>query len=229
MNDLFRRFDLLVTAGPYGPASLISEVAANWSFDGPEITVPFSLTSVPAYRSVSGSRKTTAALHADDRTASGRWALLRAAQSYQGATSWHNHHPPISRMHVAAVSRIRREETLRGIQRTRPILVIVSRPRSRPLPRHADDRVPIVVLETWDITRAMPRQIVPPPPRPTPTRLFQLELARIRDEGRVLRLKAMFDRRESSRAHQSTRRSAPCTAKSRKPAVTRTGNSSLMP
>ena len=104
MHDLFGRFDLLVTAGPYGPAPLISEVAANWSFDGPEITVPFSLTSVPALSLPVGFARSGLPLamqmigpHLGD----GR--VLRAAQSYQAATSWHDRHPPMCRSGVAMV------------------------------------------------------------------------------------------------------------------------------
>ncbi len=71
---------------------------------------------------------------------------------------------------------------------------IVSRP---PLPGPDDTRLiiwPIVVLETWDITRPMPRQVVPPPAaRPTPDYLnwswheYEMRVA-------FWRLKAMFDR-----------------------------------
>jgi len=102
MHKLFGRFDLIVTAGPYGPAPLISEVAANWSFDGPEITVPFSLTSVPALSLCIGFTGSGLPLslqmigpHLDD----GR--VLRAAQSYQVETSWHDRHPPMCRSAVA--------------------------------------------------------------------------------------------------------------------------------
>ena len=104
MHDLFGRFDLLVTAGPYGPAPLISDVAANWSFDGPEITVPFSLTSVPALSLPIGFTRSGLPLamqmigpHLGD----GR--VLRAAQSYQAATSWHDRHPPMCRSDAAMV------------------------------------------------------------------------------------------------------------------------------
>jgi aspartyl-tRNA(Asn)/glutamyl-tRNA(Gln) amidotransferase subunit A len=104
MHDLFARFDLLVTAGPYAPPPLISEVAANWSFDGPEITVPFSLTSVPALSLCVGFTRGGLPLSmqmigphlGDDR-------VLRAAQSYQAATPWHEHHPLMCRSEVATV------------------------------------------------------------------------------------------------------------------------------
>jgi aspartyl-tRNA(Asn)/glutamyl-tRNA(Gln) amidotransferase subunit A len=104
MHDMFDRFDLLVTAGPYGPAPLVSELAANWSFDGPEITVPFSVTSVPALSLCIGFARTGLPLAMqiigpplDDAR------VLRAAQSYQAATSWHEQHPPMCRSEVAAV------------------------------------------------------------------------------------------------------------------------------
>jgi aspartyl-tRNA(Asn)/glutamyl-tRNA(Gln) amidotransferase subunit A len=104
MHDLFGRFDLLVTAGPYGPAPLISEVAANWSFDGPEITVPFSVTSVPALSLCVGFTRSGLPLSMQmigPHLGDGR--VLRAAQSYQAETSWHDRHPPMCRSEVAAV------------------------------------------------------------------------------------------------------------------------------
>ena len=94
MERLFDSFDLLVTAGPYGPAPLIADVAANWTFDSPEVTVPFSVTSVPALSLCIGFTRSGLPLsmqiigpHLGDG------AVLRAAQSYQSTTSWHNHHP----------------------------------------------------------------------------------------------------------------------------------------
>jgi aspartyl-tRNA(Asn)/glutamyl-tRNA(Gln) amidotransferase subunit A len=94
MERLFDRFDLLVTAGPYGPAGLIADVAANWTFDSPEVTVPFSLTGVPAMSLCTGFSRSGLPLsmqiigpHLGDA------AVLRAAQSYQSTTSWHNRHP----------------------------------------------------------------------------------------------------------------------------------------
>lgn len=94
MARLFDRFDLLVTAGPYGPAPLIADVAANWTFDKAEVTVPFSMTSVPALSLCIGFTRSGLPLsmqivgpHLGDG------AVLRAAQSYQSATSWHNRHP----------------------------------------------------------------------------------------------------------------------------------------
>jgi aspartyl-tRNA(Asn)/glutamyl-tRNA(Gln) amidotransferase subunit A len=115
MNGLFERFDLLVTAGPYGPAPLISDAAANWTFDRPEIPVPFSVTSVPALSLCIGFTRSGLPLSMQmvgPYLGDGR--VLRAAQSYQAATPWHNHHPPISRSDVATTKR--REETLRGVQ-----------------------------------------------------------------------------------------------------------------
>jgi aspartyl-tRNA(Asn)/glutamyl-tRNA(Gln) amidotransferase subunit A len=94
MQRLFDRFDLLVTAGPYGPAPLIADVAANWTFDSPEVTVPFSVTCVPALSLCIGFTRSGLPLsmqiigpHLGDG------AVLRAAQSYQATTSWHNRHP----------------------------------------------------------------------------------------------------------------------------------------
>lgn len=114
MNALFERFDLLVTAGPYGPAPLIRDVAASWSFDGPEITVPFSVTGVPALSLCTGFSRSGLPLsmqmigpHLHDA------AVLRAAQSYQAATSWHRHHPPMA---MPAQSADSREEMVRGVQ-----------------------------------------------------------------------------------------------------------------
>jgi aspartyl-tRNA(Asn)/glutamyl-tRNA(Gln) amidotransferase subunit A len=105
MHDLFDRFDLLVTAGPYAPAPLINDVAASWSFDGPEITVPFSLTSVPALSLCIGFTRSGLPLSMQmigPHLGDGR--VLRAAQSYQAATSWHERHPPMCRSEVVTVS-----------------------------------------------------------------------------------------------------------------------------
>jgi aspartyl-tRNA(Asn)/glutamyl-tRNA(Gln) amidotransferase subunit A len=94
MERLFDSFDLLVTAGPYGPAPLTADVAANWTFDSPEVTVPFSVTSVPALSLCIGFTRSGLPLsmqiigpHLGDG------AVLRAAQSYQSITPWHNRHP----------------------------------------------------------------------------------------------------------------------------------------
>jgi|RhiMetdeSRZDD1v2_1073273.scaffolds.fasta_scaffold01552_26 aspartyl-tRNA(Asn)/glutamyl-tRNA(Gln) amidotransferase subunit A len=115
MHALFGRCDLLVTAGPYAPAPLISEVAASRTFDAPEITVPFSLTSVPALSLCIGFTPSGLPLsmqmigpHLGDHR------VLRAAHGYQAATSWHNHHPPMSRSDVATQGD--RKESRRGIQ-----------------------------------------------------------------------------------------------------------------
>jgi aspartyl-tRNA(Asn)/glutamyl-tRNA(Gln) amidotransferase subunit A len=94
IKRLFDCFDLLVTAGPYGPAPLTADVAANWTFDSPEVTVPFSVTSVPALSLCIGFTRSGLPLsmqiigpHLGDG------AVLRAAQTYQSTTSWHNRHP----------------------------------------------------------------------------------------------------------------------------------------
>jgi aspartyl-tRNA(Asn)/glutamyl-tRNA(Gln) amidotransferase subunit A len=114
MNALFERFDLLVTAGPYGPAPLMSEVMANWTFDGPEITVPFSVTGVPALSLCVGF--TQAGLPLSMQIIGPRLgdaAVLRAAQSYQAATSWHTRHPPMSSNPCQPTVA---KEMLRGVQ-----------------------------------------------------------------------------------------------------------------
>ena len=105
MHDLFDGSICSSPPGPYGPAPLIGEVAANWSFDGPEITVPFSLTSVPALSLCVGFTRSGLPLSMQmigPHLGDGR--VLRAAQSYQSATSWHDRHPPMCRSEVAAVS-----------------------------------------------------------------------------------------------------------------------------
>lgn len=94
MQRLFDRFDLLVTAGPYGPAPLIADVAANWTFDSPEVTVPFSVTCVPALSLCIGFTRSGLPLSMQIiGPHQGDGAVLRAAQSYQSTTSWHNRHP----------------------------------------------------------------------------------------------------------------------------------------
>ena len=94
MERLFDRFDLLVTAGPYGPAPLIADVAANWTFDRAEVTVPFSVTSVPALSLCIGFTRSGLPLSMQIiGPHQGDGAVLRTAQSYQSTTSWHNRHP----------------------------------------------------------------------------------------------------------------------------------------
>jgi aspartyl-tRNA(Asn)/glutamyl-tRNA(Gln) amidotransferase subunit A len=97
MRRLLTRCDALVTAGPYGPAPLLSDAAADWRFNRPEITVPFSLTGFPAISICIGFTRTglplsmqVAAAPFDEAT------VLRVAHAYEQATRWHMRHPPLS-------------------------------------------------------------------------------------------------------------------------------------
>ncbi len=95
IDALFDDFDVLVTAGPPGP-NLAADVAANWSFDRAEITVPFSLAGVPAISLCIGFTAVGLPLSMQIiGPQSGDRAVLRAAQAYQLATSWHRRRPPL--------------------------------------------------------------------------------------------------------------------------------------
>src|SRR3954470_7863738 len=72
---------------------------------------------------------------------------------------------------------------------------VVNRPRLAPSDDMRLIAWPIVVLETWDIARAMPRQIVPPPAaRPVPD-YFNWSWHEYEMRVAFWRLKAMLDRR----------------------------------
>jgi aspartyl-tRNA(Asn)/glutamyl-tRNA(Gln) amidotransferase subunit A len=90
----FDSVDVLVTAGPYGPAPLLADVAASCTFDQPEITVPFSLTRVPALCLCIGFTEAKMPLAMQVAGPPGGDALvLQVAHAYQGATTWHSRHP----------------------------------------------------------------------------------------------------------------------------------------
>lgn len=95
LDGLFADYNVLVTAGPRGP-DLAVDVAANWTFDRPEITVPFSVAGIPAICLPIGF--SAAGLPLSMQIVGPRFgdrAVLRAAQAYQTATNWHNRHPPL--------------------------------------------------------------------------------------------------------------------------------------
>jgi len=94
ITRLFERFDLLVTAGPYGPAPLLDDAVASRAFDQPEITVPFSLTRLPALClciGFTGEGLPLSLLIVGPP--GGDAAVLRAGHAYQSATAWHRSHP----------------------------------------------------------------------------------------------------------------------------------------
>lgn len=96
MAGLFTPFDILIAAGPPGPA-LLADAAADMTFDRPEITVPFSVAGVPAISLCIGF--TAAGLPLAMQIVGpklGDRAVLRAAHAYQTATRWHERHPPLA-------------------------------------------------------------------------------------------------------------------------------------
>jgi aspartyl-tRNA(Asn)/glutamyl-tRNA(Gln) amidotransferase subunit A len=96
IDRLFERFDLLVTAGPYGPAPLLQTVADNWVFDAPEVTVPFSLTRIPALCLPIGFTRSGLPLSMQIvGPRLGDRAVLLAGYAYQSMTGWHCRHPAV--------------------------------------------------------------------------------------------------------------------------------------
>lgn len=87
-------FDVLVTAGPYGPAPRLADVAADMVFNKPEITAPFNVTGFPALTLPMGFAPDGLPLSLqivgkpfDEAT------VLRVAHAYEQATDWHRRHP----------------------------------------------------------------------------------------------------------------------------------------
>jgi aspartyl-tRNA(Asn)/glutamyl-tRNA(Gln) amidotransferase subunit A len=97
MAGLFEQVDLLVTGGPHGPAPLLQTVVENWVFDAPEMTVPFSLTRMPALCLPIGFTPTGLPLSMQIiGPRLGDHAVLRAGHAYQSVTAWHERRPAIA-------------------------------------------------------------------------------------------------------------------------------------
>jgi aspartyl-tRNA(Asn)/glutamyl-tRNA(Gln) amidotransferase subunit A len=94
MTAAMAPFDVLVTAGPYGPAPRLADVAADMVFNKPEITGPFNVTGFPALTLPMGFAPDGLPLSLqivgkpfDEAT------VLRVAHAYEQATDWHRRHP----------------------------------------------------------------------------------------------------------------------------------------
>jgi aspartyl-tRNA(Asn)/glutamyl-tRNA(Gln) amidotransferase subunit A len=94
MAAVMSRCDVLITAGPYGPAPRLVDVAADMTFNRPEITGPFNVTGFPALTLCIGFTPDGLPLSMqivgkpfDEAT------VLRAAHAYEQATDWHHRRP----------------------------------------------------------------------------------------------------------------------------------------
>lgn len=96
MKAAMQAFDVLVTAGPFGPPPRRVDADADWTFNKPEITVPFSMTGFPALSICNGflesglpSSMQIVARPFDEAM------VLRVAHAFEQATSWHERRPPV--------------------------------------------------------------------------------------------------------------------------------------
>src|SRR5690606_38361177 len=96
MAKLMETCDVLVTAGPLGPPPRLVDVSADWTFNKPEITVPFSLTGFPAISICNGflAGGFSSSLQIASRPL-GDATVLRVAHAFEQATPWHTRRPPI--------------------------------------------------------------------------------------------------------------------------------------
>ncbi len=96
MTALMQAFDVLVTAGPFGPPPRLVDADADWTFNKPEITVPTSLTGFPTLSICNGflesglpSSMQIVARPFEETT------LLRVAYAFERATPWYERRPPV--------------------------------------------------------------------------------------------------------------------------------------
>jgi aspartyl-tRNA(Asn)/glutamyl-tRNA(Gln) amidotransferase subunit A len=96
MNDIYARYDVLVTAGPYGPAPRLDahDTIAFWR--GASIATPFDVTGGPALAQCNGFSDSGLPLSLQvigrpfDET-----TVLRVADAYEKATAWRARRPDL--------------------------------------------------------------------------------------------------------------------------------------
>jgi len=94
MKPIYEAYDLLVTAGPYGPAPRLDSHSTIGFWQKPSITTPFDVTGGPALSLCNGFSESGLPLalqiigHPFDET-----TVLRVADCFEKATPWHQRHP----------------------------------------------------------------------------------------------------------------------------------------
>ena len=113
MQPLFEKFDVLVTAGTYGPAPKIDahRTLSNWQ--KPSISTPFNVTGGPALAQCIGYTKGGMPL---SMQIAGRpfdeAAVLRAADAYERATPWRARRPALDPSAPPSTNRISDETAI---------------------------------------------------------------------------------------------------------------------
>ena len=94
MEPIYETFDVLVTAGPYGPAPRLDSHSTIGFWQKPSIATPFDVTGGPALSLCNGFSESGLPLAMQiigrpfDET-----MVLRVADCYEKATRWHQRHP----------------------------------------------------------------------------------------------------------------------------------------
>jgi len=107
MQPLYERFDVLVTAGTYGPATRIDahRTLSNWQ--KPSISTPFNITGGPALAQCMGY--TRAGMPLALQVAARPFhesSVLRVADAYERATPWRSRRPALDPCAPPSVNRI---------------------------------------------------------------------------------------------------------------------------
>lgn len=94
MTPIYEKFDVLVTAGPYGPAPRLDTHNTVAFWQKPSIATPFDVTAGPAVSLCNGFSKTglPLALQIVGRPFE-ESTVLRVAHAFEKATPWHERHP----------------------------------------------------------------------------------------------------------------------------------------
>jgi aspartyl-tRNA(Asn)/glutamyl-tRNA(Gln) amidotransferase subunit A len=94
MEPIYETYDVLVTAGPYGPAPRLDSHSTIGFWQKPSIATPFDVTGGPALSLCNGFSESGLPLAMQiigrpfDET-----TVLRVADCYENASSWHQRHP----------------------------------------------------------------------------------------------------------------------------------------
>ena len=96
VEDMLKRFDVLLTAGGYAPAPKLDQVSKFYIIQNPLLTAPFNVTGSPAICVRNGFSASGLPVGAqivgrafDEAT------VLRVADAYEQATDWYKRRPPI--------------------------------------------------------------------------------------------------------------------------------------